>query len=188
MPFCTLSKPRVRRSSANGFIQAAEHETWKYIPAIKSHIAEEITLDRCVQRLRKRLVKESREKRTRVSSTCEKMGERVPSFFTSPSLDNLGGFGVSDQPTSIECLDEYEPPLVNKGFPTMVPAIDLNSSWSGVALQGNSTGNLQRSSSDASGLFIDEKKPKPHQRSRIRENAPTCHPRRRSRRVFPKSK
>ncbi|OEU22509.1 patatin-domain-containing protein, partial [Fragilariopsis cylindrus CCMP1102] len=36
------------------WIEAAQRETWKHIPAIKSHVAEEITLDLCVQRLRKR--------------------------------------------------------------------------------------------------------------------------------------
>ena len=30
------------------WMQAAERETWRYIPAIKSHIAEEMTLDRLV--------------------------------------------------------------------------------------------------------------------------------------------
>lgn len=39
--------------------EAAERETWKFLPAIKSHVAEEITLDRCVQRLRKRVLAES---------------------------------------------------------------------------------------------------------------------------------
>jgi hypothetical protein len=44
----------------------------------------------------------------------------------------------------------------------MVPAIDLNSGWGGLGLKGiRSSGNLQRSSSDASGLFIDEEEPKP---------------------------
>ena len=80
------------------WIEAAQRQTWKYIPAIKSHIAEEMTLDRCVQRLRKRLVKESMQKRrVRQDSTSRKMGDRVPSFFTSPSLVNLGGLGIGDQ-------------------------------------------------------------------------------------------
>lgn len=78
------------------WIDEAEKETWKHIPAIKSHIAEEITLDRCVQRLRKRLTKEAWEKK-RSNSYSQKMGERVPSFFTSPSLVNLGGLSVADQ-------------------------------------------------------------------------------------------
>ncbi|EEC43916.1 predicted protein, partial [Phaeodactylum tricornutum CCAP 1055/1] len=43
-----------REAEFREWIQAAERETWRHIPAIKSHIAEEVTLDRCVQRLRKR--------------------------------------------------------------------------------------------------------------------------------------
>ena len=70
------------------WIAAAERETWKQIPAIKSHIAEELVLDRCVQRLRKRLLVESWEKR-RNDSTNNKMTDRVPSFFVSPSLVNV---------------------------------------------------------------------------------------------------
>lgn len=38
---------------------AAERETWKFLPAIKSHLAEEVTLHRCVERLRHRIVRES---------------------------------------------------------------------------------------------------------------------------------
>ena len=119
----------------------AERETWKHIPEIKSHIAEEITLDQCVQRLRKKLVQESWEAKlergrvrermmnpptnnnnnnynyfNKVSSsttsfsttlrkgggngsggdvsstdpTGDKLGKGQPSFFTSPSLVNLG--------------------------------------------------------------------------------------------------
>jgi predicted acylesterase/phospholipase RssA len=37
---------------------AAERETWKFLPAIKSHVAEEVTLERCVQRLRHRIIRE----------------------------------------------------------------------------------------------------------------------------------
>jgi len=38
------------------WLKAAERETWRYIPKIKSHLAEEITLDKCVQRLREKLL------------------------------------------------------------------------------------------------------------------------------------
>jgi hypothetical protein len=145
------------------WVAAAERETWKHIPAIKSHIAEEITLDRCVQRLRKRLMIESWEKRRR-DSTGRKMGERVPSFFTSPSLINLGGLGVADQ-TSIEGLDQYmgastsNTEMANAAPPSL-PPVDVNHGWSGLGLRGNrSSGNLERSTSAASGLFIDGDEP-----------------------------
>jgi hypothetical protein len=147
------------------WVAAAERETWKHIPAIKSHIAEEITLDRCVQRLRKRLMIESWEKR-RSDSTGRKMGERVPSFFTSPSLINLGGLGVADQ-SSIEGLDQYtgvsksNTETANAAPPPSLPPVDANHGWSGLGLRGNrpSFGDLERSSSAASGLFIDGEEP-----------------------------
>jgi hypothetical protein len=133
------------------WVQAAERETWKYIPAIKSHIAEEITLDRCVQRLRKRLVVESWEKR-RADSTNNKMGERVPSFFTSPSLVNLGGMNVADQ-TTIESLEPYRHTSDGRHE---IPSVSIQPGWSGLGLSGNkSFSNLERSTSNASGLFIE---------------------------------
>jgi len=136
------------------WIQAAERETWRHIPAIKSHIAEEITLDRCVQRLRKRMVQESWEKVA--VGTGKELGSRVPSFFTSNSLVNLSGLGVADQPATDD-LHEY---ATGTGTPppgNVVPEVGLNSGWGGLGLRGNrSSGNLQRTPSDASGLFIDE--------------------------------
>jgi len=161
------------------WINAAERETWKYIPAIKSHIAEEITLDRCVQRLRKRLVVENAERRRNAFnnnnniSTGDKMGERLPSFFTSPSLVHFGGLGISDQ-TMIKCSSSYtnnEYRMVHSelSLSARVPKmdddhngatmIDMNSGWGGQGLRGNrSTNSLNNNSLSKvpSGLFIDE--------------------------------
>ena len=157
------------------WIQAAERETWKFIPAIKSHIAEEITLDRCVQRLRRRMVQESWEKHTssnresigtfqqNAANESNRMEGRVPSFFTSNSLVNLSGLGVADQPAT-EDLHEYSHVHQAPSQPLHLPAsmivtseINVNSGWGGMGLRGNrSTTNLQRTASDASGLFIDE--------------------------------
>jgi TAG lipase/steryl ester hydrolase/phospholipase A2/LPA acyltransferase len=146
------------------WIQAAERETWKYLPAIKSHIAEEITLDLCVQRLRKRLVIESWEKRQRAAAEHLSHGEaklaekgRVPSFYTSPSLLNLGGLAVSDQlPASVHDYGTVtHSPAVQHG--QVVGDVTENSGWSGMGLKGNrSSGSLRRHSSESSGLFIDE--------------------------------
>jgi hypothetical protein len=137
------------------WIAAAERETWKHIPAIKSHIAEEVTLDRCVQRLRQRVIVESWEKR-RQDSTGQKMGERVPSFFVSPSLINLGGLNVSDQ-SKIEDFDGYnhdEATRMAVGEDPRVPPLGMSSGWGGHGLRGNrSTASLERSA--GSGLFID---------------------------------
>lgn len=132
------------------WIAAAERETWKHIPAIKSHIAEELVLDRCVQRLRKRLLAESWEKR-RNDSTNNKMTDRVPSFFNSPSLVNLSGLGVADQ-ANIEGINVAMP----GGEKAAIPPADINHGWAGMGLRGNrSSGSLERSLSAASGLFIE---------------------------------
>ncbi|KAG7366819.1 patatin-like phospholipase [Nitzschia inconspicua] len=140
------------------WVEAAQRETWKHIPAIKSHVAEEITLDRCVQRLRKRVVTESWQKRRKVDSTGAKMGERVPSFFTSPSLVNFGGLAVADPATvNNDQLTGSKKDLTSPHphIPT-TPSIDENHGWGGMGLKGNrSTVSLERSTSDASGLFID---------------------------------
>ena len=138
------------------WIQASERETWRYIPAIKSHIAEEITLDRCVQRLRKRLTQESWEKH----GEQENLGDRVPSFFRSPSLVNFGGMGVTDQ-LSVEGLHKLKLKQAAAPHPAKesrsAPDLEIPSGWGGRGLKGNrSFGNLVRITSDSSGLFIDE--------------------------------
>ena len=139
--------------------QAAERETWKYIPAIKSHIAEEVTLDRCVQRLRKRLLMESWEKKQHKSSTGEKMGSRVPSFFTSPSLVNMGGLGIADRTklsygdSAQEEYDSWVRQDKAKIQDTLAPDFEVRQGWGGQGLSGNtSSASLTKS---GSGLFID---------------------------------
>eukprot|EP00934_Nitzschia_sp_Nitz4_P005640 Nitzschia sp. Nitz4//scaffold10_size219509//111906//114647//NITZ4_001432-RA/size219509-processed-gene-0.336-mRNA-1//-1//CDS//3329532932//5630//frame0 len=144
------------------WILAAERETWRVIPAIKSHIAEEVTLDRCVQRLRTRLAAESFEKRKAVVSDSKKMGERVPSFFASPSLVNLGGMGVTDQSQLESNADLWgDHAAFNENGDLLKesldpPPIPIQPGWRGMGLSGNkSTGSLEKSSSVASGLFIE---------------------------------
>jgi TAG lipase/steryl ester hydrolase/phospholipase A2/LPA acyltransferase len=139
--------------------KAAERETWKYIPAIKSHIAEEVTLDRCVQRLRKRMLLESWEKCRQGLSSAKKLGgvDRVPSFFTSPSLVNLGGEAVADVPnlpmaedSAQIAYDEMRRKIDddaddNNGL-IPVNGSQLQNGWGGMGLRGNqSTGSLNRS-------------------------------------------
>jgi hypothetical protein len=144
-----------------GWVDAAERETWKYIPAIKSHIAEEITLDRCVQRLRKRLVPRKR----RISSKgAQHMGIRgLPSFFTSPSVESLGGLGILDQ-TNIERKTQYqqqqEIAAATHGIIACSgsPSLNTNLGWGGMGLHGNgSSGSLKRLPSAPSGLFVEDK-------------------------------
>jgi hypothetical protein len=141
------------------WIEAAERETWRYIPAIKSHIAEEVTLDRCVQRLRKRVIVESWEKHH--PEAAAQMTRGHPSFFQSPSLVNLGGLGVGDQ-TLIEAGAAPEP-LTATDRPKAevklesLPPVEIGQGWGGMGLKGcHSRASLERSNSAASGLFFDE--------------------------------
>jgi len=123
--------------------EAAERETWKHIPAIRSHCAVEMTLDRCVQRLRKRIVEESygAHYATNGVNGCidkESMGNRLPSFFQSPSLVNMGGLGVADQYLHCESMS-----------PRQASGDRLTSSHA-------SLNGLTRTQSDASGIFVDD--------------------------------
>jgi len=141
--------------------KAGERETWKYIPAIKSHIAEEITLDRCVQRLRKRLVVESWEKR-------QSLGDRLPSFFTSPSMSGLGVADVPILPVEDSAQTAYDEEHKHAAFDeemkhakhnddgeTPMHHGELQKGWGGRGLRGNhSSGSLNRCNSGASGLFL----------------------------------
>ena len=90
-------------------VHAAEVNTWPTIPRIRAHCLVETTLERCVQRLRKRMTEESeaaqlqamQEQQQHGVSRGKKHGglrdkDRTPSFYTSKSLVNLSGLSVSD--------------------------------------------------------------------------------------------
>eukprot|EP00587_Corethron_hystrix_P003415 CAMPEP_0113297802 /NCGR_PEP_ID=MMETSP0010_2-20120614/510_1 /TAXON_ID=216773 ORGANISM="Corethron hystrix, Strain 308" /NCGR_SAMPLE_ID=MMETSP0010_2 /ASSEMBLY_ACC=CAM_ASM_000155 /LENGTH=812 /DNA_ID=CAMNT_0000150747 /DNA_START=197 /DNA_END=2636 /DNA_ORIENTATION=- /assembly_acc=CAM_ASM_000155 len=93
------------------WMKAAERETWKYIPMVRNHCAVEVTLDCCVQRLRKQIMNESQawQSQQKLGETngtslggnrtngTSLGGNRMPSFYTSPSLINLGGLAIGDQ-------------------------------------------------------------------------------------------
>lgn len=132
------------------WIQASERETWKYIPKIKSHVAEEMTLDRCVQRLRKQMISETVDNRlgTR-EETTEQMSKRVPSFFTSASLVNMSGLGITD---GYNLDDDSVGTGISTKIHREIPA-DVPPGWKGMGLKGNfSSGSLNRSTT-GSGLF-----------------------------------
>lgn len=159
-----------------GWIRSSERVTWKHIPEIKSHIAEEITLDQCVQRLRRKLVQESWEAKLQRAhskqqnstgvlsvTTDEKLGQRVPSFFTSPSLVNMSGLGVGDR---LDLKFEYNGNKQDASTSKdLLPAdeigtekeIPINTGWGGKGLSGNrSLNSLDRTDSAGSGLFALE--------------------------------
>ncbi|CAB9522298.1 Patatin-like phospholipase domain-containing protein [Seminavis robusta] len=148
--------------------KAAERETWKFIPRIKCHIAEEIALDQCVQRLRNRLILEARQKRRGSVATNNMIGNGLPSFFVSPSLTNLESRG-STAAATVEQIVAGTAPVVNNTYQVPLKSdsrnnllltsdvTDLNSGWAGMGLLGNrSSGSLERQFSHPSGLFIDE--------------------------------
>ena len=133
----------------------------RFIPKIKSHVAEEMTLDRCVQRLRKRLVVESQESAQpsgqNVEATNEKMGNRVPSFFTSPSLINLGGLSLGDPYTIQNVSNESSTEEREFSARSNSPQIEIKPGWAGMGLRGNhSYASLTRPTSVGSGLFLEE--------------------------------
>jgi hypothetical protein len=86
-----------------------------------------------------------------------KMDAKVPSFFTSPSLVNFGGLGVSDR----NLIEDFEQLRNKENSPTpKIPVslpIDIKPGWSGLGLHGNrhSAASLGSSTSVASGLFIE---------------------------------
>ena len=63
-------------------LKASEKNTWPHVCKIRSHCRIEMTLDKCVQKLR-RVVTGS-------------LKDRTPSFYTSRSIVNLSGLGVVD--------------------------------------------------------------------------------------------
>ena len=153
------------------WIEAAESETWRYIPAIKSHIAEEMTLDRCVQKLRKQIIAESYENfnvegMQDQRSDKDKLGKGHPSFFQSPSLVNLGGLGVTDQHVHQEKVSFVNHHNNEQNEHTNIfrsnnshQHIEFKSGWGGMGLHGNhqaSANSLHKSISAGSGLFFIE--------------------------------
>lgn len=155
------------------WMAVSERETWNYIPRIKCHIAEEIALDQCVQRLRNRLILESRQKRLAAGisskASSSRMGRGLPSFYASPSLTKLDN-GDNREPQA----EQYSVPLKDdSGYrDNLVPTaagdiFDMNSGWAGMGLRGNrSSGSLDRLGvqvSHDSGIFFDAEEDNPQQ-------------------------
>ena len=101
LPFVTssLSIPAlILMSSTPSLVTLAlrSSQTWKHIPQIRSHGQVEQKLDKCVQKLRRKILVDGRNRRAEEGESSG-LGKRVPSFYTSPSLVNLSGLGVGDQ-------------------------------------------------------------------------------------------
>mmetsp|Transcript_10990 Transcript_10990/g.15731 ORF Transcript_10990/g.15731 Transcript_10990/m.15731 type:complete len:830 (+) Transcript_10990:208-2697(+) len=161
------------------WVTAAERETWKHIPRIKSHCAEERTLDMCVQRLRKKMMVEAYQAHHASSrlvleqnngDTNPTFNERTPSFFQSPSLVCLGGLNICDPYEKVLSMDEvqmHNTQVRNNSIPSKNSfpdagngreSVDSNLGWGGMGLRGNhsSSNNLTRTTSVGSGIFIGE--------------------------------
>ena len=85
-------------------IRVSAQNTFPYIPRIRAHCMVEMTLDRCVQGLRRKLALENMALTSEELDSKGKIGflNRVPSFYTSRSIVNLSGLSVSDpQPVVI---------------------------------------------------------------------------------------
>ena len=158
------------------WVEAAERETWKYIPAIKSHIAEEITLDHCVQRLRKRLAAESLAKHgTGVVSrqlVSQVSIRGIPSFCISPSNEKLDdqktldppkikrNSGIPDRSKIIRNF-QHE---ISAQYPILTASTEAQpfdsfnlGGYNDMGLYKNSScGSLKRPSSACSGLFVED--------------------------------
>ena len=147
------------------WMKAAERETWKCLPRIKCHIAEEVALDQCVQRSRRRLMLESWQ-RQHVGNAQMKTG--LPSFVVSPSLTNLKTHkkdAIAQHVREENGPRQYTAPLkyqennvqLSHSSKPVTTSIDVNSGWAGLGLKGNrSSGSLDRQCSHSSGLFFDE--------------------------------
>jgi len=89
-------------------ISAGEHATWPFLCRIRAQCHVEMTLDRCVQRLRRRIADSSSYTLSSPvdanvgivssprGSSRKGLGDRVPSFYTSRSIINLSGLSVTD--------------------------------------------------------------------------------------------
>ena len=75
-------------------VQVGARNSWPHISRIRAHCSVEMTLDKCVQRLRKRISLENYNKQ--FIEDKERGLDRTPSFYTSRSIVNLSGLSVSD--------------------------------------------------------------------------------------------
>ena len=141
------------------WVEAAERETWKYIPKIKSHVAVEMTLDTCVQKLRLRLIAENRASErasNKIENMQQTMSNRLPSFFTSASLVNMSGLGITDRHNlSQEEVAKLGPHNIDRLEGNEGGDLPIRKGWNGMGLRGNfSSGSLNRCASGGSGLFL----------------------------------
>lgn len=87
--FSLISNPSTEEYKV--MLAVSQRNTWPHVSKIRAHCMVEMTLDQCVQRLRRRVSAENR-------LTAK---DRTPSFHTTRSIINLGSLSVVD-PTPID--------------------------------------------------------------------------------------
>ena len=128
----------------------AETNTWPFISRIKAHCMVEMTLDKCVQRLRKRF---SREPDT------GKMIDRTPSFYTSRSIVNLSGLSVAD-PVPLKTQLHKKATHVSQNSPNSADGLNQHNDSSKNSLSGilekemdDENKNIVSSTDDYNNMF-----------------------------------
>lgn len=106
----------------------SETAAWPFVARIRANCGVELTLDRCVQQMRRKIQEENLTGNFNVKQTID----RTPSFYTSRSLINLSGLSVSDPLPNIHLID----PLT-----LSVPAADVPLSDVSNHLRTNSFGD-----------------------------------------------
>jgi hypothetical protein len=76
-------------------VNVGQRNTWPFVARIRAHCGVEMTLDRLVQALRKKLLLENQSSEAAPDEAGRRMG-RAPSFYTSRSIVNLSGLGILD--------------------------------------------------------------------------------------------
>ena len=152
----------------NSVVAHAESNTWPFISRIKAHCMVEMTLDKCVQRLRKRFSREP-------DNGVGKMIDRTPSFYTSRSIVNLSGLSVSDPVPLKTQLHRYPSNTSQNSADAIVQLsnssknslsgylenmIDDQNKANFAASSADDYNNLQSLSDEASPRLIDELLPK----------------------------
>lgn len=111
-------------------LHAAEANTWPAISRIKAHCLIEMTLDKCVQRLRKRITEESEQRAVEIADAIDQGAnprakakmDRTPSFYTSRSIVNLSGLSVADPlPTPVRRPSGSSHNKLYHSVPTTLP-------------------------------------------------------------------
>ncbi len=128
------------------WVKAGERETWRHIPKIKSRVAVEMTLDKCVSDLRKQLIIEN-----------HRVGEesRIPSFA------KLSGYSVADsqhlQEDAGSCPNSFAKTLTRKKKSRSAEEL-CTKGWGGLGLRGNySSGSLNELGKEGLPFSDDER-------------------------------